>query len=126
MEREEYAVSIRSVKAPDLRREVHSVLWSVLGARPSKIGGGDWDYEGTINGSRVKVSIDYGGRSAQLRYNVAIQSTEPPVTLERVGFEVLLGVGHGDWDFIVEENLSDSMALIPMHYRRDIYQNFPP
>jgi len=111
-ELEEYAASIRSVKAPDLRKHVRSVMRSLLDARPSKIGGGDWDYEGTINGSRVMVSIDYGGRSAQLRYEVAVQSTEPTVTIERAGLEVALGTGLGDWDFIVEENLSDSMALL--------------
>jgi len=111
-ELEEYAGSIRSVKAPDLRKLVRPVLRSILSARPSKLGGGDWDYEGTINRSDVRVRIDYGGRSAQLRYEVAVHSTEPPVTFERAGFEVALGAGHGDWDFIVEENVNDSMALL--------------
>ena len=111
-ELEEYAASIRSVKAPELRKLVRPVLRSILGARPSKLGGGDWDYEGTISGSRVMVGIDYGGRSAQLRYEVAVQSIEPSVTFERAGFEVALGAGHGDWDFIVEENVSDSMTLL--------------
>jgi hypothetical protein len=58
------------------------------------------------------VGIDYGGRSAQIGYEVAVQSTEPSVTFERAGFEVVLGAGHGNWDFIVEENVSDSMALL--------------
>ena len=111
-ELEEYAASIRSVKAPELRKLVRPMLRSILGARPSRLGGGDWDYEGTIGGSRVMVGIDYGGRSAQLRYEVAVQSTKPLVTFERAGFEVALGAGHGDWDFIVEENVSDSMALL--------------
>ena len=111
-ELEEYAASIRSVKAPDLRKLVRPVLRSILGARPSKVGGGDWDYEGTISDSRVMVGIDYGGRSAQLRYEVAVQSIEPSATFERAGFEVALGAGHGDWDFIVEENVSDSVALL--------------
>lgn len=109
---EEYAASIRSVKAPNLRKQVRSVVRPLLGARPSKLGGGDWDYEGTISGSRVMLSIDYGGRSAQLRYQVAVQSTEPLLLLQRAGFEVALGAGLGDWDFIVEENLSDAMQLL--------------
>jgi hypothetical protein len=111
-ELEDYAASIRSVKAPELRKLVRPVLRSILVARPSKLGGGDWDYEGTISGSRVMVGIDYGGRSAQLRYEVAVHSIEPSITFERAGFEVALGAGHGDWDFIVEENVSDSMALL--------------
>lgn len=111
-ELEQYAASVRGAKAPDLRKQVRSVLWSLLSARPNKLGGGNWDYEGTCNSSRVKVSVDYGGRSAQLRYAVGVQSIEPPVTLDRAGFEVALGAGLGDWDFIVEENLGDSVALL--------------
>jgi hypothetical protein len=109
---EEYAASVRSVKAPELRNLVRTVLKASLGARPSKLGGGDWDYDGSVNGSRVIVGIDYGGRCAQLRYEVAVQSTVPPVSFERAGFEVALGAGVGDWDFIVEENVSDSMKLL--------------
>ena len=108
----EYAATVRSVKAAELRKHVRSALCQLLGARPSKIGGGDWDYEGTINGSRITVSIDYGGRSAQLRYDVSVQSAEPPIALGRMGFEVVLGAGLGEWDFIVEDNLGDSMKLL--------------
>lgn len=111
-ELEDYAASIRSVKAPELRKLVRPVLRSILGARPSKLGGGEWDYEGTISGLRVMVDIDYGGHSAQLRYEVAVLSTPPLASFKRAGFEVLLGAGFGDWNFIVEENVSDSMALL--------------
>jgi hypothetical protein len=34
------------------------------------------------------------------------------VPLNQAGFETTLGVGYGEWDFIVEENLSDAMALL--------------
>lgn len=111
-ELEKYAASIRSVKAPELRKLVRPVLRSILGARPSKLGGSDWDYEGTMGGPRIVVGIDYGGHSAQLSYEVAVQSIEPSVAFQRAGFEVALGVGHGNWDFIVEENVSDAMALL--------------
>lgn len=127
-ELEEYAVSIRNVKAPELRKLVRPVLRSILGARPFKVGGGDWDYEGIINGSRVMVGIDYGGRSAQLGYEVAVQSTEPLVEFKRAGFEVVLGVGHCNWDFIVEENVNDSMALLGelVTYVADLPKRLPP
>jgi len=36
-ELENYAASIRSVKAPELRKQVRTVLRSLLGARPSKL-----------------------------------------------------------------------------------------
>ena len=60
-ELEEYAATIRSVKAPELRKHVRSALQSLLGAQASNLGGGVWKYEGTLHGSRVLVNIDYGG-----------------------------------------------------------------
>ena len=73
------------------------------------------------------VNIDYGGSSAQLRYDVAVQPTKPFVPLHRAGFETALGVGHGDWDFIVEENVSDAMALLSecVGYVADLPQRLP-
>jgi hypothetical protein len=111
-ELEEYAASIRSVKAPDLRKHVRPVMESLLNARPAKMGGGEWVYDGTLDGSRVRVGIDYGGRLAQLRYSVGVLSAKPPVAFARAGFETVLGAGFGDWDFIVEENVNDSMLLL--------------
>ena len=111
-ELEDYAASIQAVKAPDLRKRISQALRPFLSAQPFNVGGGNWDYEGRINSSRIVVCCDYGGRSAQLRYMVHVQCEEPRVALERAGFEVSLGVGLGDWDFIVEENVNDSMALL--------------
>jgi hypothetical protein len=58
------------------------------------------------------VRIDYGGHYAQLRYKVWVNSPNPPFTLSRATFEGLFWAGNGDWDFIVEENLSDSIQLL--------------
>ena len=112
-ELEQYASSIRSVKAPELRKRVRAVLEPLLGLRPRKHGGGIWDYEGTLRGSQVAANVNYGGWTAQLRYYVTVVSLTPVVTLERAAFEVALGAGLGDWDFIVEENVSDAIALLP-------------
>jgi hypothetical protein len=111
-ELEDYAASVRSVRAPELRKRVRAAITALFEARPSKIGGGDWEYSGILNGSQVSIGVDYGGRHAQLRYEVDVVSTEPTVRLKRAGFEVALGAGFGDWDFIVEENVDDSMRLL--------------
>lgn len=111
-ELEQYAASIRSVKAPELRKLVRPLLRSILNARSSNLGGGDWSYEGVINDSQVMVLVDYGGGSAQLGYEIAVCSAESAVDFKRAGFEVMLGAGHGNWDFIVEENVGDSMILL--------------
>jgi hypothetical protein len=110
-ELEEYASSVRSVKAPELRKHVRAVFSSLFGAEPLNAGG-NWDYSGSLNGSQVTVSIDYGSRHAQLRYEIAVVSTELALSLNRVGFETALGAGFGDWNFIVEENVEDSMLLL--------------
>jgi len=111
-ELEDYAASVRSVKAPELRKQVRSVFASLFLAKSSKDGGGYWQYTGTLKGSGVEVTIDYAGRHAQLRYEVAVVSMQPALNFKRVGFEVALGAGLGEWDFIVEENLADSMVLL--------------
>ena len=111
-ELEEYAESIQTVTAPQLRKLVREVLESVLGAKPVKTGGGNWNYEGATAGSQVMVSIDYGGRLDQLRYQIAVQPLESAIGFKRTGFEMAFGVGFGRWDFIHLENVSDSMALL--------------
>jgi hypothetical protein len=127
-ELEEYAASIRSVKAPELRKRVRAAFTALFGARQSKIGGGDWDYSGTLNGSQVMIGIDYGGRHAQLRYEIAVVSADPALSLKRVGFEVALGAGFGDWDFIVEENVDDSTCLLSefVQYVSELPKRLPP
>jgi hypothetical protein len=116
IERNLSSMLLRCAARIAIRSESRSTQFSgrtILSDRRCKVSRlGNWDYEGTCNSSRVKVSVDYGGRSAQLRYAVGVQSIEPPVTLDRAGFEVALGAGLGDWDFIVEENLGDSVALL--------------
>ncbi len=110
---EEYALSVKSVKAPELRKAVRAAMTALIGARSRpKAGGGDWGYEGSLNGSQVAIGIDYGGRHAQLRYQVRVISTDPPVSMDRGGVEIALGAGLGHWNFIVEENVDDAIALL--------------
>jgi len=109
---EEYALSVKSVKAPELRKRVRAAMTALFGAKPSKGGGGDWDYEGSLSASQVMLGIDYGGRHAQLRYQVRVVSANPPVHMDRGGLEIALGAGLGHWNFIVEDNVDDAIALL--------------
>jgi hypothetical protein len=102
---EEYAASVRSPKASELRKHVRVAFKSLFDAEPHDRGGGDWVYEGNLDGSPVSVHIDYGSRASQLRYSVGRRG-------ERICFERLLGVGLGWWNFIVEENVDDSVQLL--------------
>ncbi len=123
---EDYAASIKSVKAPELRRHVRAAFSSLIGAKPSNAGG-NWDYSGNLNGSKVTVYIDYGGQHAQLGYEIAVVSTEPALSFKRVGFETALAVGFCDWNFIVEENLEDAMLLLSefVRYASELPKRLP-
>jgi hypothetical protein len=56
------------------------------------------------------VHVDFGGRSAQLRYCVALPEFAGVHQLSQFCFERALGFGHGDWDYIVEENVDEAIA----------------
>jgi hypothetical protein len=109
---EKLTASARAVRANELRKRVRIGLNEIFDTKPINRGGGWWTYEGVLNDSTLSISIDYGGRDAQLRYEVTARSESPPCRLERASFEAVLGVATGDWDFIVEENVEDSIRLL--------------
>jgi hypothetical protein len=57
------------------------------------------------------MSIDWGGQYAQLRYGLTLETAAGKLRLSR-RFEGAIGVGHGDWDFLTEENAVESIALL--------------
>ena len=107
----EYARSVVGAKAPALRKLVRALVESRFRGRATKGGGGDWMYEGDVNGGRLLLSIDWGGKYAQLRYGFSVEARTGTIRLAR-GFEAALGAGHGDWDFLTEENAAASIALL--------------
>jgi hypothetical protein len=105
----EYASSIRSVKAPELRKRVRAALKPLGYYKIDELG-----YYCCKRGSReFRVHVDFGGRSAQLRYVVSRPEFKDIHPLSQFGFEAALGFGFGDWDFIVEENVDDVFSLLP-------------
>jgi hypothetical protein len=104
--------SARAVRSGELRKRVRKAFGDIFAPTISDRGGGWWTYEGTMNGSKLTVSLDYGSRSKQLSYEILVESVASPYRFERIGFETILGVGWGEWDFIVEENVDDSMRLL--------------
>lgn len=106
-----YASSINGAKAPALRTLVRELFKQRFHGRSVKGSGGDWMYEGEVRGSRVLMSVDWGGHHAQLRYGLTLETATGTLRLSR-GFEAALGAGHGDWDFLTEENAAESIALL--------------
>jgi hypothetical protein len=103
----QFASSVRSIKAPELRRRVRAALKPLGYYRLDELGyyccrHNDWEF---------RVHVDYGGRNAQMRYRVARPEFTTVHPLSQFCFEKALGCGFGDWNFIVEENVDDVFAL---------------
>jgi len=103
----DYALSIQSIKAPELRKRVRAALKPLGYYRTDELG-----YCCCRQADRrFRVHVGYGGGGAQLRYVVARSEFVGVHPLIQFGFELALGFGLGDWDFIVEENVDDVFSL---------------
>lgn len=101
------ASTVRSVKAPELRKRVRAALKPLGYYKIDELG----HYRCRGDSREFMVHVDYGGRGAQLRYCVAMPEFPDVHPLSQFCFERSLGFGLGDWDYIVEENVDDVMAL---------------
>jgi hypothetical protein len=108
----DYANTIRGIKTPELRKRVGPAMKRLFEPALVSISNRFGNYDGMLCGSRVSIGLDLGTRYYQLGYQVAVDSTDPPGRLTRAGFEMALGLGLGHWNFIVEENIDDSIALL--------------
>lgn len=105
----ERASSIRSVKAPELRKRARAALRPLGYYKLEKLG--SYMYWCKQERCEFFVDIDYGGLSAQLRYSVVRPEFEGVHPLSQFRFERAMGFGLGDWDYIVEENVDDVFSL---------------
>ena len=103
----EHASAVRSVKAPELRKRVRAAL-KAFGYYESDFLGNYWC---RIGKKKFAVNLDFGGRSAQLRYSVVRPEFKGVHALSQFRFERALGFGLGDWDYIVEENVDGVFSL---------------
>jgi len=102
----EYASSIRSVKAPELRKRVRSALLPLGYFRKDKLG-----YCCRQAGREFRVHVSHGGQRerAQLTYAVARPDFGSKPCFS---FENALGFVMGnDWDYIVEDSVDDVFSL---------------
>jgi hypothetical protein len=104
----DFASSVRSVKALELRKRVRAALKPLGYYKLDEFGA----YHCRSAGREFLVHVDYGGRSAQLRYSVALPEFARFHPLIQFCFERALGFGLGDWDYIVEDNVDDAMSVL--------------
>ena len=106
------AESIRPTNAAAIRKVMRKELAERFGAGAENFGGGVWLYSGTHHERRFKLSVDYGGRSDQLRYEIEYHDSTTGLHAKRLSYEQLLGVGFGHWDFVTADNLQESVSLL--------------
>jgi hypothetical protein len=108
---------LHPAKAPQLKKLVKPLLQGLLGATEEKMPGGTMKYDGALDGTSVKVGVDYGARDVQMIYAVSIPDPELKVVVIGTGYEHVFGIG-GGWDYITEENAEASIGLLPELLRR--------
>ena len=104
-------------RAPQLKKLVKPLLQGLLGAKEEKMPGGTMKYDGALEGTPVKVRVDYAARDVQMIYSVSIPDPERKVVVIGSGYEHFFGMG-GGWDYITEENAEASVGLLPELLRR--------
>jgi len=78
--------------------------------------GGETEYFGVLQGTNIKVAIDFAARGLQLRYGVSIPDETKTTFLWRCSYEGLWAVGPG-WDYLTEENAERSINLLCEHIK---------
>lgn len=100
-------------KATELRKLVKLAFHSRFGLAPRNLGGGYWLYSRTDEAGGFNVDVDYGGIvGQQLRYSVNLRDSQTQRQAGGLRFELLLGAGIGDWDFITEGTVDQDVALL--------------
>jgi len=108
---------LHPAKAPQLKRLVKPLLQDLLGAREEKEPGGTMKYDGALDGTPIKVRVDYAARDVQMVYAASIPDPERRVVVVGTGYEHFFGIG-GGWDYLTEENAEASIGLLPELLRR--------
>jgi hypothetical protein len=106
------AETIRPITAAAIRREIKRLFGQRFAARGENRGGGTWRYAGEFRGQAFQVDIDYGSRSDQLCYGLSLDDPANALRARRLTYEGLIGLGHGQWDFVHADNLGESVNLL--------------
>jgi hypothetical protein len=104
----EHASSVRSIKAPELRKRVRQAL-KTFGHYETDVLD---NYCCKRGKQQFRVNVDFGGRYAQLRYCVVRPEFKSVHPLSQFAFERAMGFGFGHWNYIIEENVDAVFSLL--------------
>ena len=99
----------KAATAGGLRRLIKPVFASRFDLAARNQGGGDWSYE--RDDGTLKVRLDFGGRTDQLRYWVTAGDTSSGVRVGMATYEGLLGLA-GGWDWIADDDAARAVDLL--------------
>jgi hypothetical protein len=102
-------VETKAATAAQLRKLIKPVFSDRFGLVGRNERGGNWTYE--REDRSLKVRIDFGGRSDQLRYSVTATDSASGGRVAMATYEGLLGL-FGGWDWIVEEETAGAVDLL--------------
>jgi hypothetical protein len=107
------AEAIVPTSASAIRKAVRARFAELFGATATNLGGSNWRYEGHLQEVTLRVEIDYGGRSDQLRYWVSVYSPARRMILKHLSFEAMMGFPtQTSWDNLEQANLEPSITLL--------------
>jgi len=105
---------LKPAKAPLLRKLINDAFPKLFATGKQKREGGETEYLGVLQGTNIKVVIDFAARGLQLRYGVSIPDETKTIFIWQRAYEDLWGAGAG-WDCLTEENAEASIGLLCEH-----------
>jgi hypothetical protein len=103
-------LEIQTIRAPQLRKLLNSMLLKRLGAKPQKRFG-ELVYEGMIGDMPLRVSIIFSNVYAQMQYAVTWSGHDQGLFAQRATYEVFWGTNVG-WNYLTAENAARSIDLL--------------
>jgi hypothetical protein len=102
---------LKPAKAPQLRKLINAAFKDLFAPTKEKGLGGETIYTGALEGTMLKVHIDFAARGVQLVHGVSIPDDTRTVIVVGRTYEQLWGATTG-WDYLTEENAEASIRLL--------------
>lgn len=102
---------LKPAKAPLLRKLIDEAFPKLFATGKQKHEGGETEYTGALEGTSIKVIIDFSARGPQLRYGVKIPDETKTIFVWGLMYEDLWAASPG-WDYLTEENAEPSIRLL--------------
>jgi hypothetical protein len=105
---------IQPAKAPLLRKLINEAFLELFATGKQKREGGETEYVGALEGTTIKVVVDFSGRGLQLRYGVKIPDETKTIFVWGRAYEDLWAAKPG-WDYLTEANAEPSVRMLCEH-----------